>query len=65
MPDKRDCKYIYPFRTSNVYEGKVKLSKRTIFCCSKKHGYRIKEWKCVGPEHPECEGFMINPKEGK
>jgi len=47
----KTCKHIYALHTSGEDGTK---SKRAIFCCDLRHGFRVKQWRCVGLGHADC-----------
>jgi len=55
----KTCKHIYALHTSNEDGAK---SKRAIFCCDLRHGFRVKQWRCVGLGHVDCPLTAQQPR---
>jgi hypothetical protein len=49
----RDCENLYGLFIYGGIAGNAK-SNRITWCCTKRHGFLVKHWKCVGFENVNC-----------
>ena len=46
-----DCKHLYGAKVARA-DGTE--SERITWCCAKRVGIRLGDWRCVGLNHPDC-----------
>ena len=52
-----DCRKLYACRVT----GKTGTpSQRVTWCCTERHGFMLKHWKCVGLGHRDCPNNMMS-----